>query len=322
MTANNTRRVTSKQVSTAVDAWLAALHTSTQTSYRQKLEAYRKWLKVRDRYAAAGRFRRDGRGKSILNVERFLVYLENEKHLGPSTVNTYLFALKSLLRKFRHYELIDWTLEIPSRPVLTYRDTSGPGHEVMMRMLQRARARMDLKGVRDYAILHLMYFLGLRCAEIRGLDMMHVEMVNPTGKPRIKVLGKRRRQREDQSLPVATAAALQTWIERRPEVPDRITKQIGPVFVTLARNRPPQRMSNLDLFLMVRALAAQVGIRTSPHKIRHRSISRAKELTSGNMSLMQTFARHARPETTMKYDDKQGDEAYHVACLLSEDAAL
>ncbi len=89
-----------------------------------------------------------------------------DKGLAPSTINTRLAAIKSLVGYARkvgqcHYDLAD----VEGVRVENYRDTSGVNpteYQLTIGMCDRD----TVKGVRDYAILRLLWDNALRRAEL------------------------------------------------------------------------------------------------------------------------------------------------------------
>ena len=53
--------------------------------------------------------------------------------------------------------------------------------------------------------------------------------------------------------------------------------------------------------------------------MRHQAISRVLDLTNGNVRAAQRYARHSKPETTLRYDDDRTDLAGDMAKLIGED---
>ncbi len=74
-----------------------------------------------------------------------------------------------------------------------------------------------------------------------------------------------------------------------------------------SRNRMPERDVGRVLDEINRELALER--RVKPHGIRHRAITEALDLTNGNVREVMKYARHSKPETTMRYDDLRRDVA-------------
>jgi integrase/recombinase XerC len=65
------------------------------------------------------------------------------------------------------------------------------------------------------------------------------------------------------------------------------------------------------------ALGQAVGLKTRPHGLRHASITAALDANNGDVRAVQRHARHASPDTTIKYDDNRRDLAGNVAASLA-----
>ena len=78
-------------------------------------------------------------------------------------------------------------------------------------------SRHDKKGVRDRAILRLLFDLGLRRGEVTSLDLEDLDM---EGK-RYPVTGKGDTEKTLLSLPETTCKALSEWVSSRGDEPRR-----------------------------------------------------------------------------------------------------
>jgi integrase/recombinase XerC len=67
---------------------------------------------------------------------------------------------------------------------------------------------------------------------------------------------------------------------------------------------------------VVAAAGKRVGVKLRPHGLRHCAVGRALDLTNGNVRDVQQFARHSKPEVTMRYDDQRRARASVVAQLV------
>ena len=105
------------------------------------------------------------------------------------------------------------------------------------------------RGKRNYALIRLLFDLGLRRGEAVGLDLKHLDLA----KGLVHVLGKGRRQREVLSLPAETVEALAVWIDARGTEP-------GPLFPSMDRaRRGDGRLIGRSVGRMVRKLGRLAG---------------------------------------------------------------
>jgi integrase/recombinase XerC len=220
-----------------------------------------------------------------------------------------LAALRSLVKLARTLGLVPWTLEVEGVKAEGYRDTKGPGAEGVRRLARQLQGRHDAKGLRDLAIVRLLFDLGLRRAEVVSLDVEHLDLEAGT----VAVLGKGRSQREKLTVPAATRQALAAWVQARGPDP-------GPLFTALDRASKGKRLSGTGLYLVIRELGEKAGLRCRPHGVRHSAITAALDLTGGDVRKVQRFSRHRNLQTLLRYDDNRQDLGGDVARRLAEGA--
>jgi len=66
-----------------------------------------------------------------------------------------------------------------------------------------------------------------------------------------------------------------------------------------------------------RAKAAGLTRTVSPHRVRHGAITEALNLTNGNVRAVQSFSRHAKTDTVLRYDDNRNGHQGKVTNLLA-----
>jgi integrase/recombinase XerD len=162
------------------------------------------------------------------------------------------------------------------------------------RLIAAAAAPTPL-GLRDRAMLELLYGAGLRVSELVGLPLGRLDRRRGV----VQVVGKGRRER---IVPIGEPAldALEAWLaEGRPALLRRSRRTPEAVFVT-ARGAA---MTRQNFFARLRALARAAGIpaaRVSPHVLRH---AFATHLLEGGADLraVQEMLGHADLSTTQIY---------------------
>jgi integrase/recombinase XerC len=229
--------------------------------------------------------------------------------LAAATVNRRLAGLRSLTEMGRTLGLIGWALEVERLRAEAYRDTRGPGAEGFRRLLAHLAGHTDPKALRDAAVVRLLYDLGLRRKEVVGLDLADVDLVAGA----LLVLGKGRLAKERVSLPPATAGALRAWLAARGAGP-------GPLFVALDRAHRDHRLTGQAVYGVVRGLGERAGLRARPHGLRHAAITRALDLTGGDVRAVQRFSRHRDVRVLQRYDDCRRDLAGAVARRLASES--
>jgi integrase/recombinase XerC len=290
-------------------AFLAGRSPHTLRAYGADLEAFTAYLGEPSPGAALSRLislpAGDGNGQ-LLAYRAHMI----DAGLTPATINRRLAAIRSALKLARTLGLTSWAPEIRGLKVEAYRDTTGPGLNGARAMLAKARTQAPVKAARDAALVRLMFDLGLRRGEVVGLDLEDFE----PKERRLWIKGKGRSQKEARTLPEPTLAVLTTWIELRRQLVPSGEKAM---FVGLAGRVRGQRLTGRGLYHVIAELGSAVGLRTRPHGLRHASITAALDANNGDVRAVQLHARHADPQTTMRYDDNRQDLAGRVAASLA-----
>ncbi|MCK5943851.1 MAG: tyrosine recombinase [Planctomycetes bacterium] len=161
------------------------------------------------------------------------------------------------------------------------------------RLLQR-EPDGDL-GLRDLAILHVLYATGCRVSEVTGLRTTSVVEEHRM----LRAFGKGNKER---LVPIADAAL--RWLERyrlevRPRLRQRAVRDPGDVLFLSRTGRPLDRVR---VYQIVRRAADDAGLEVacSPHALRH---SFATHLVAGGADLrsVQEMLGHASLQTTQIY---------------------
>ncbi len=163
--------------------------------------------------------------------------------------------------------------------------------------------QQDAAGIRDAAIIAMLYACGLRRAELVGLDLGHYERTEGSG--RLLVHGKRNKQRY---VPVVDGAAraLADWLAVRGEEP-------GPLFHVVGNRNRGGRMTTQAVYAMLKARATAAGIATlSPHDLRRTFVGDLLD-AGADIVTVQKLAGHSSVETTARYDRR--DERAKVAAV-------
>ncbi|MEQ8465728.1 tyrosine-type recombinase/integrase [Coleofasciculus sp. E1-EBD-02] len=242
----------------------------------------------------------------VLKYKAFLL----EQGLMPATVNRRLAAVKSLVKFARKIGRCSYSLEdIEGERNRAYRDTTGIDIKAFKRVLMECD-RSTKKGLRDYAILHLLWSNALRRSEVVNLDVKDFEPNNKT----LTILGKGQASREVINISEATTQAILAWLNERNGVDPN-----APLFVAVSYNKRGNRLTGEALRQLVCLYCKKAGIskQMSPHRIRHSSITHALDIT-GDVRKVQRLSRHVKLETLMIYDDNRQDIQGEVSELLSD----
>jgi integrase/recombinase XerC len=284
----NTRRTYTKAL---LDFFLRIANTSPTP------QLVREFLQL-DRYQAM---------TLVLRYRRILT----DRGLAPSTINTRLAAIKSLVTYARKVGECQYDLgDVEGVKVETYRDTSGVNpqeYQDLMAVVDRE----SVKGMRDYAILRLLWDNALRRGEI---CQANVGDFDPVG-GKLWIIGKGKVQRQPIDLSSHAIAAIRAWLEVRGKY-----KRTDPLFCTLDRATKGHRLSGNALYNLVRDTGAAAGIYKvmSPHRVRHSAITAALDATNGDTRRVQKLSRHADLNTLTRYDDNRRHHQGEVTKILAD----
>ena len=273
----------------AVDRYLDHLATERGLA-RKTVEAYARDLAAFTRFLIARRVRSPAR-LGAREVRAHLAAL-SDGGLSPRSQARALAAVRGFLRFLvRAGVLADDPVRNVSirRPPERLPGALGAG-EVGSLLAQPAEG--ERRGIRDRALLELLYACGLRVSEAIGLRGDQVELeagfvtvVGKGGKERVVPLGRPAR------------AALAAYItELRP----RLLRGRPSPFVFLGPSGRPLTRQAVWKLVRRRALAAGLGRRVSPHTLRHTFATHL--LTGGaDLRVVQTLLGHADIATTQVY---------------------
>jgi integrase/recombinase XerC len=162
-------------------------------------------------------------------------------------------------------------------------------------------------GLRDRAIIEVLYGAGLRVSELAGLDVSHVDLAQA----QVRVMGKGSQERVG-LLGRPAVRAVQAYLEAgRPVLLAK--RKARAVTGALWLNHLGGRLSTRGVTLMLNRAGEQAGIRThvSPHVLRH---SFATHLLDGGADLrvVQELLGHANLSTTQIYTHVSQSRAREV----------
>jgi integrase len=162
-------------------------------------------------------------------------------------------------------------------------------------------------GIRDAALIGILYICGMRRSEIVALDLTDFEV--QTGRLTIQN-GKGRKAR---AVYVAggALAALSAWITFRGD-------QSGPLFCRIRKGgkMTGERLATQAIYSILKKRAKQAGVRDfSPHDLR-RSFVGDMLSRGADIALVARIAGHASVTTTARYDRRPEEAKRAAACLL------
>ena len=258
------------------------LSPTTRSSYRQDLALFETFLKQR-RISALSRVRQ-------LDVREFLQFLRTSR--SPATVARKLAAVKGLFRFLEGQRTISRspTAFIES-PRLWQRLPDTLSVEEVTRLLGSVQA--EGLGLRDLAMLELLYGAGLRVSELVSLDVGScnfdagfIRCIGKGNKERIVPLGRQ----------AAEAVARYVNTER----PRLVAKR--PETQALFVNRRGGRLTRQRVWQLLRryAKAGLITKEIGPHTLRHSFATHLLE-RGADLRTVQELLGHANISTTQRY---------------------
>jgi integrase/recombinase XerC len=282
-----------------VQTFLQGRSKATLRAYQKNLENFRDFVGAKSNEEVCAHLLSQTQGQANALVLSYRHELRT-KGLAPATVNLSLAALRSLVKLGRMMGLCSFTLDVASLQAQPYRDTRGPGKAGVDNLLREISRRQDAKGIRDFALIKLMFDLAMRRSELVALDRKDIDLNGEC----LWLLGKGRLQQQRMTLAMETKDALVAWLRVRGE-------EAGPLFWNLDPGHPQQRLTDSGVYKMLRTLGR-------PHGLRHAAITEALEATNGNVRAVRQFSRHKSIEVVLLYDDQRKDAAGEITRLISK----
>lgn len=267
--------------------WLEdGLAANTQAAYRQDLSLYATWL-----------FFAHGLALNDTHEHHLQAYFaERHAQTKATSANRRLTVFKRYFRWALRERLIqaDPTLRmLAARQPLRVPKTLGEAQ--VDALLSAPDVSTDL-GMRDRAMLELMYASGLRVTELVQLKTLHVSLNDGV----LRIMGKGSKER---LVPFGEEA--REWLQRymaqaRPALLGQ--RQTEDLFVTSSGPKPGTGMSRVMFWNLVKRYAIEAGITAplSPHTLRHAFATHL--LNHGaDLRAVQMLLGHADISTTTIY---------------------
>jgi len=216
----------------------------------------------------------------------------HEQGIVRASISRKLSALRSFYRYLARENLVDAEpLSTLSSPKLEKRLPTFLTHEEMARLIEAPDSSTP-QGLRDRAILELLYAAGLRVSEITALDLHDIDL----GSRQIKVWGKGSKERMA-LMGKPAAEALRLYLDL-----GRIKLEGKAYTKALFLNRFGERISERRIQHIIKKYGRQAGLemRMFPHIMRH---TFATHLLDGGADLrvVQDLLGHARLSSTQIY---------------------
>jgi integrase len=159
-------------------------------------------------------------------------------------------------------------------------------------------------GVRDAAILALLYGAGLRRESVARLTVDNLDLEHAE----VRFIGKGNKEHAV-PLPFGTVQAITDWLDLRGDEPGPLFRQFTPGGKLI----PGKGVSSQLIYRVVISRSGKGNIvrRCTPHDMRRTYITGILDKT-GDLALAQELAGHSDPKTTKRYD-RRGERAKRAA---------
>ncbi len=229
----------------------------------------------------------------------------------PATVNKFLSALRGVLKSA--WLLGEMTAEEYQKAITipSVKNTTLPaGRELDMAeltaLMSVCRADQSSTGVRDAAILAILYSAGLRRAEIVGLNLADYSI----REERLIVRGKGGKERLAW-LNRGAASAIEDWLAIRGD-------DAGPLFLPINKSGRlmERRLTTQAVYHILKKRGEEAAIESfSPHDFRRTFVSNLLD-AGADISTVSKMAGHSNVQTTARYDRRPEDAKRRAADLL------
>lgn len=256
----------------------------------------------------------DGKNSDALTFPWHLLRYENTSGLSAhmvdigyakATINKHLVALRRVLEEAYRLGLYsDHNDYYRAAGVRSLRVESLPrGRSLAMQELEElvSACQSDQSnpnlGIRDTAIISLMYACGLRRQETVDLNLADLDLDSQ----KIRILGKGSKQRfvylSQDAIP-----AIEAWLQTR-------GRQLGPLFTRISKGGKVslKRLSPQAVYYILKSRQKQAGVASfSPHDLRRTTITDMLEADIDVLTVS-AIAGHASADTTRRYDKRPED---------------
>jgi site-specific recombinase XerD len=230
---------------------------------------------------------------------------------APATANKLLCALRGVLRQAWHLGLMDADACLRAGELPPVRGQTGlNGRPVQAGELQAlflvCADDPTPAGVRDAAILGLLYGVGLR-----PRDLARLRLADWDSDQHVLNVARKGSQLRVWHLPPGAEDALTAWLDMR-------GAWAGPMFIPIRKNEvmEPRAMTGQSLLYMLQKRSREAGLLPlSPYDLRRSFISDLLD-KGADIRDVQDMAGHAMVKTTARYDRRGVETLKQAANLL------
>ncbi len=276
-----------------------AYSENTRVAYKNDLGQFLSFLSRRVELGVI-----DWGGVKRDHLVAYILHLKTEREYASTTVARKVAAIKSFFHFLVAEGFIkdDPTATLDSPRVKKYLPRAISQEDVE-KLLDAASKKDTPRGLRDRAILELLYASGMRVSELVALNVSDVDLASAS----VRCFGKGGRERV---IPVYQRAveAVETYLNK-----GRIHLLRDPEQKALFLNQRGKRLTRQGLWLIVKGYVKEAGlsITVTPHTLRH---SFATHMLRGGADLrnVQELLGHANIATTQVYTQVSNERLRQV----------
>jgi len=269
-------------------------HTS-QITYTRLIDKFKQWLKDNNLDSLkAHQFKTD-------HIWKYRVFLSRQYNknthqpLKKCSINYYLIVLRNLLNYFTDRDI----LSLPAEKIKLIKEKEEKAIKFLslkqIKELLSSPETSNHIGLRDQAVLEVLFSTGLRVAELVSLNRDQIRIENLDNELEINVVGKGGRIRPVY-LSSRTLKSLKEYLEtRKDEDKALFINYKGPKSAS-------RRLTTRSIENIVRKyiLKAGISIQASPHTLRH-SFATDLLMQGVDLRIVQEFLGHQNIATTQIY---------------------
>ncbi|QOQ77290.1 MULTISPECIES: tyrosine-type recombinase/integrase [Pseudomonas] len=237
-----------------------------------------------------------------------LVAALREDGYAPNTSSLYVNAVRGVMNEAWRMSLISQDHLLKMRSVKAAPGTRlGQGRNLRRTLI---REMMDVcaadprpQGLRDAAVIGILYGSGMRKSESVNLDLAQINFAERS----LRVTGKGNKELIKYA-PAWAFDKLTAWLEFRREQLKEGEQDDAFLFNRIRRGShiTRERITKHAIYYIARQRGEQVGVKIMPHDFRRSFITRVIE--EHDLSIAQKLAHHTNIQTTASYDVRDDNE--------------
>ncbi|OPA90471.1 integrase [Pseudomonas fluorescens] len=237
-----------------------------------------------------------------------LVAALREDGYAPNTSSLYVNAVRGVMNEAWRMSLISQEHLLKMRTVKAASGTRlGQGRNLrrtlIREMMEACAADPRPQGLRDAAVIGILYGSGMRKSESVNLDLAQIDFEERS----LRVIGKGNKELVKYA-PDWAFAKLKAWLAFRREQLKAGEQDDSFLFNRIRRGShiTRERITKHAIYYIARQRGEQVGVKIMPHDFRRSFITRVIE--EHDLSIAQKLAHHTNIQTTASYDVRDDNE--------------